>query len=76
MRMEKVTVSYSADKLQAIRVLRPELYETLEKSLEECLDRLYIKAVPQTTRRYIEAKMDEEENPQKRTSKSEEKQMG
>lgn len=74
--MEKVTVNYSADKLQAIRVLKPELYETLEKSLEECLDRLYIKTVPQSTRIYIEAKMADEENQGKRPIKTEEKQKG
>lgn len=73
MRMEKVAINYSADKLQAIRVLKPELYETIEKSLEECLDKLYAKAVPQSTRIYIEAKMSDEENQGKRLSKLEEK---
>ena len=69
MRTEKVIINYSAEKLQAIRVLKPELYETIEKSLEECLDRLYIKAVPQSTRMYIEAKIAEEENQPKRAAK-------
>lgn len=76
MRTEKVTINYSAEKLQAIRVLKPELYETIEKSLEECLDKLYAKAVPQSTRMYIEAIITDEEKQPKKAAKFEEKQTG
>lgn len=61
MRMDKISISYSADKLQAIRVLRPEIYQDIEKSLEDCMDKIYIKSVPLTTRQYIEARIQDEE---------------
>lgn len=60
MRLEKITISYSAEKLQAIKVLAPEIYSGIEKTLEEQLEKTYTKAVPLSTRKYIEAKLKEE----------------
>ena len=59
-RLEKITISYSAEKLQAIKVLAPEIYSGIEKTLEEQLEKIYTKAVPLSTRKYIEAKLKEE----------------
>ncbi len=70
MKVEKIVVSYSADKLQAIRVLKPEVYGTIEKLLEDCLDKLYVKSIPLTTRQYIEARMRDEEQPAKTDRKT------
>ncbi len=66
MRIEKVIVNYSADKLQAIRVLKPEVYAAIENILTDCLDKLYVKSIPLTTRQYIEARMRDEEPPPKK----------
>lgn len=60
MRLEKITVNYSAEKLQAIKVLAPEIYGGIEKTLKEQLEKIYTKAVPLSTRKYIEAKLKEE----------------
>ena len=56
MKVEKITVSFSAEKLQAIRILKPELYNGIESYLQEQLERLFIRAVPQSTREYIAKK--------------------
>lgn len=56
MKLDKITVNFSSQKLQAIRLLKPELYDGIEKMLQEQLDKLYVRAVPQSTREYIEKK--------------------
>lgn len=56
MKLDKITVNFSSQKLQAIRLLKPEIYDGIEKMLQDQLDRLYIRAVPQSTREYIEKK--------------------
>ena len=61
MRYEKIVVNYSADKLQAIKILAPDTYNRLEKLLNEQLEKIYIKSVPLSTRKYIEAKMESED---------------
>ena len=61
MRYEKIVVNYSADKLQAIKILAPDTYKELEKLLNEQLEKIYIKSVPLSTRKYIEAKMESED---------------
>ena len=66
MKMEKLTVNFSAEKLQAMKILSPQIYESIEKVLSEQLEKLYIKAVPLSTRKYIEAKMEEENQSQQR----------
>ncbi len=66
MRLEKITINYSAEKLQAIKVLAPEIYSGIEKTLEEQLEKIYTKAVPLSTRKYIEAKLKEENAAQPR----------
>ena len=66
MKMEKLTVNFSAEKLQAMKILSPQIYESIEKVLSEQLEKLYIKAVPLSTRKYIEAKLDEENQAQQR----------
>lgn len=65
MKLEKITVSFSAEKLQAIRLLKPELYDGIEKMLQEQLDRLYVRAVPQSTREYISKKEQDDADIQK-----------
>ena len=62
MKVEKITVSFSAEKLQAIRILKEDVYENLDKELEECLEKIYVKSIPAATRQYIEAKMKEDES--------------
>lgn len=69
MRTEKVMVNYSADKLQAIKLLAPDTYNQMENILIEQLDKIYVKAVPLSTRKYIEAKMDSEEASQNKSVK-------
>lgn len=56
MKLEKITVNYSAEKLQAIKLMKPELYKGIETYLQEQLDRLFVRAVPQSTREYISKK--------------------
>ena len=56
MKLDKITVNFSSQKLQAIRLLKPELYDGIENMLQEQLDKLYVRAVPQSTREYIEKK--------------------
>lgn len=65
MKLDKITVNFSSQKLQAIRLLKPELYDGIEKMLQDQLDRLYIRAVPQSTREYIEKKEKDDTNIQK-----------
>lgn len=66
MKVEKITVSFSAEKLQAIRILKEDVYENLDKELEECLEKIYLKSIPAATRQYIEAKMKEDESSNQR----------
>lgn len=66
MKVEKITVSFSAEKLQAIRILKEDVYENLDKELEECLEKIYLKSVPAATRKFIEAKMKEDESSNQR----------
>lgn len=66
MKMEKVIVNYSAEKLQAIKILSPQVYDSIENVLSEQLEKLYVKAVPLSTRKYIEAKLEEESQPQQK----------
>lgn len=66
MKLEKITVSFSAEKLQAIRILKEDVYENLDKELEECMEKIYVKSVPAATRQYIEAKMKEDESSNQR----------
>lgn len=61
MKLEKFSVNYSSEKLQAMRLLKPEVYKNIEEEIVKSLDRLYAKSVPQSTRKYIEAKMLEDE---------------
>lgn len=63
MRYEKIIVNYSADKLQAIKILAPDIYKELEKQLSEQLEKIYVKVVPASTRKYIQAKMEMEDSP-------------
>ena len=39
MRLEKIMVKYNAEKLQAIKVLAPEIYSGIENTLEEQLEK-------------------------------------
>ena len=64
MRYEKIVVNYSADKLQAIKILSPDIYKQLERLLCEQLEKIYVKTVPVSTRKYIEAKMESEDTTQ------------
>lgn len=66
MKLEKITVSFSAEKLQAIRILKEDVYKNLEKELADCLEKIYVKSIPQSTRQYIEAKMKEDESSSQR----------
>lgn len=65
MKLEKITVNFSSLKLQAIRLLKPELYDGIEKMLQDQLDRLYVRAVPQSTREYISKKEQDDADIQK-----------
>ena len=65
MKLDKITVNFSSQKLQAIRLLKPELYDGIEKMLQDQLDRIYIRAVPQSTREYIEKKEKDDADIQK-----------
>ena len=69
MRTEKIMVNYSVDKLQAIKILAPDIYGQIENILIEQLEKIYIKTVPLSTRKYIEAKMNLEEPTQNKGSK-------
>lgn len=60
MKIEKITVSYSAEKLTAIKVHAPEIYDGLENQLADALEKIYMKCVPAPTRKYIEAVINEE----------------
>lgn len=66
MKIEKVFVNFSAEKLQAIKILSPQVYDSIENVLSEQLEKLYVKAVPLSTRKYIEAKLEEESQPQQK----------
>lgn len=65
MKLDKITVNFSSQKLQAIRLLKPELYDGIEKMLQEQLDKLYVRAVPPLTREYIEKKEKDDADIQK-----------
>lgn len=65
MKLDKITVNFSSQKLQAIRLLKPELYNDMEKMLQEQLEKLYIRAVPPSTREYIEKKEKDDTDIQK-----------
>lgn len=69
MRCEKIIVNYSADKLQAIKILSPDTYKNLENLLCEQLEKIYVKSVPLSTRKYIAAKMESEDTAQNKHSK-------
>ena len=56
MKTEKFTVNYCSDKLQAIKILAPDTYSRLEELLIEQIDKIYVKSVPQSTRKFIDAK--------------------
>ena len=60
MKIEKLTVNYPADKLNAIKIHAPEMYAGLEKQLTAALEKIYMKCVPAPTRKYIEAVMNED----------------
>ena len=66
MKIERVFVNFSAEKLQAIKILSPQVYDSIENVLSEQLEKLYVKAVPLSTRKYIEAKLEEESQPQQK----------
>lgn len=64
MKMDKIMVSFSSDKLQAIKILSPDTYDKIEDVLIGQLEKLYIKAVPLSTRKYIEAKIESDDGVQ------------
>ena len=51
MKIEKVSVNFSSEKLQAIKILSPQVYDSIENVLSEQLEKLYVKAVPLSTRK-------------------------
>ena len=63
MRTEKITISFSLDKLQAIQVCSPEAYDRIEKQLQDTIEKIYVRAVPPTVRKYIESVMNLETMP-------------
>lgn len=62
MKLEKISFNFSTEKLRGIKVHAPEVYESLEKLLEEDMEKIYLKYVPKPTRQYIEAVIAAEEN--------------
>ena len=66
MKIEKVSVNFSSEKLQAIKILSPQVYDSIENVLSEQLEKLDVQAVPLSTRKYIEAKLEEESQPQQK----------
>lgn len=62
MKTEKISFNFSTEKLRGIKVHAPEVYENLEKLLEEDMEKIYLKYVPKPTRQYIEAVIVAEEN--------------
>lgn len=61
MKVEKISFNFSNEKLRGIKVHAPEIYESLEKLLEEDMEKIYLKYVPKSTRQYIEAVISAEE---------------
>lgn len=64
MKTDKITVSFSADKLQAIKILAPDTYDKIEDILTEQLEKVYVRSVPMSTRKYIEAKIEVDDGVQ------------
>lgn len=62
MKVEKLTVNFSSEKLRGIKVHAPDVYKNLEQYLTESLEKMYVKSVPQSTRKYIDAIIESEEN--------------
>lgn len=62
MKTEKISFNFSTEKLRGIKVHAPEVYENLEKLLEEDMEKIYLKYVPKSTRQYIKAVIAAEEN--------------
>lgn len=54
MKTEKITVSFDAEKLQAIKIFAPDMYANLENQLTSYLEKIYQKTVPQIARIYID----------------------
>ena len=69
MKMDKITVSFSADKLQAIKILSPDTYDKIEDILSGQLEKLYVRAVPVSTRKYIEAKIESDDGVQSKVTR-------
>lgn len=68
MKAEKITVTYSTDRLQAIRVFSADNPINIEKELTEYLDKLYKRIVPQAAKLLIEynEKNEKDEEPAKK----------
>ena len=62
MKVEKISFNFCAEKLRGIKVHAPDVYENLETQLVECMEKIYVKYVPKSTRTYIEAVLESEEN--------------
>ena len=54
MKAEKITIVFQSEKLNAIKIFAPEVYQHLEEQLTEQLEKLYQKTVPQTARIYVD----------------------
>lgn len=51
---ERITVSFDSEKMQAIKIFAPDVYENIEEQMTEYLEKIYQKAVPQNARTYID----------------------
>lgn len=54
LKIEKISISFDAEKLKAVKFFMPKDSPSLEEQLTEQIDRIYQKVVPQPARLYIE----------------------
>ncbi|MDO4563342.1 MAG: DUF6103 family protein [Clostridia bacterium] len=69
MGLEKIVLTYDAQKLQAIKIFMPKDGQSIEEQLTEQLEKLYQKLVPPPARTYIEEITKSQNKTQSRSTK-------
>ncbi len=82
MRTATLTITFSAEKLEALTFHMAKKEASLQEELNDTVQKLYEKYVPQATREYVDDKVSREEEPKSRprrptrTSRADEAEFG
>ena len=64
MSMSEMKLSFSAEKLEALRYFMDKKQQTIEQELQDYLEKTYEKSVPAQVREYVENRMEQVTAPQ------------